>query len=181
MKKNELKFYNLDDKSITLEQVPFISGRIADEVDPLLDELLQELNKSSSFYTSLFEALFQKQKELGILFDVKKEDGTFETVKNEDAPKELVSKALLDTIEHHFKSAKGNNKEIREIYYKIAIVITNKKQLTTDWLESINSIDVWKEQNFQEVSTYVDYFRSTYEFSSKLAGGILKQLQELPN
>ncbi len=180
MKKNELKFYNLEGKAITLEQVAFISGKVADEVDPLLDELFAELNKSSSFYTSLFSALFEKQKELGIILEVKKDDGTSEFIKNEDAPKELHSKALLDVLESHFKTAKGNNKEIREIYFKIATAITNKKQLTTDWIEALNSVEVWNEQDMKEVNNYVDFFRSTYEFSSKFTSKIMEHLQKLP-
>lgn len=181
MKKNEMKFYNLEAKVQTIEQVPFISGRIADEVDPLLELLFTELNSSSSFYNSLFSSLFEKQKELGILFETTKEDGSIEVVKNEDAPKELHAKALLDVIESNFKMAKGNNKEIREIYYKIAIAITNKKQLTTEWIESLNSIEVWNEQDWQEVSKYVECFRLSYEFSSKLTSKFMESLQKLPD
>lgn len=176
---NELKFFNLEGKSVTLQQVPFISGRIADAVDPLLEELVNSLIESPSFYSEFIGKIIEKQKELEIILEVTNEDGTKESIKNEDATKQAQSKAMLDVLNEHLKVCKGNNAVTRNIYFEIAKIITDRKQLTTDWLKVIDDNSVWQEQNLKEVQSYVDFFRGTYDFNSSIGLGVIKRLQGL--
>lgn len=178
---NEIKFFNLEGKSITLQQVPFISGRIADAVEPLLEELVTSLINSPKFYSDFMGKIAEKQKELELILEVENGDGTKEYIRNEDATKQAQSKAMLDVLNDHLKSCKGNTPKTRIIYFEIAKLITDKKQLTSEWLTALNDNEIWQEQNLKEVEKYVDFFRESYDYDSSFGLAIIERLQKFTN